>query len=183
MVKPFILTCSTNVPNQGILTEASPCWTAYSNSKRTTEYINLQSFFRLFRRKDLFLPFLLTCLFKKNERKTLLFRLQIPFFTLSRGILSLFFLHFMPIFSEKGRYVLPKMRRLFIHCPCILPTNLFSFASRSHYERLQYPFPLFLSLFLLRNSVLFRLTKSAFKRDITNGFSQKTQELFKSPIS
>lgn len=121
--------------------------------------------------------------FQKNERKTLLFRLQIPFFTIPRGILSLFFLHFMPIFSEKGRYVLPKIRRLFIHCPYILPTNLVSFASRSHNERLQYPFPLFSSLFLLRNSVLFRLTKSAFKQDIANDLSQKIQELLKSPIS
>ncbi len=143
----------------------------------------MQSFFRLFRRKDLFLPFLLTCLFKETKEKRFFFGFKYRFFTLSRGILSLFFLHFMPIFSEKGRYVLPKIRRLFMHCPYILPTNLVSFASRSHYKRLQYPFPLFLSLFLLRNSVLFRLTKSAFKRDIANGLFPKIQELFKSPIS
>ena len=142
----------------------------------------MQSFFRLFHRKDLFLPFLLTCLFKETKEKRFFFGFKYLILSFQEA-LSLFFLHFMPIFSEKGRYVLPKIRRLFMHCPYILPTNLVSFASRSHYERLQYPFPLFSSLFLLRNSVLFRLTKSTFKRDIANGLSQKIQELLKSPIS
>lgn len=141
----------------------------------------MQSFFRLFRRKDLFLPFLLTRLFKETKEKRFFFGFKYRFLPFQEAFY--FFLHFMPIFSEKGRYVLPKIRRLFIHCPYILPTNLVSFASRSHYERLQYPFPLFLSLFLLRNSLLFRLTKSTFKRDIANGLSQKIQELLKSPIS
>lgn len=141
----------------------------------------MQSFFRLFRRKDLFLPFLLTCLFKETKEKRFYFGFKYRFLPFQES-LSIFFLHFIPIFSEKGRYVLPKIHRLFMHCPYILPTNLV-FASRSHYKRLQFPFPLFLSLFLLRNSLLFRLTKSTFKRDIANGLSPKIQELLKSPIS
>lgn len=100
MVKPFILTCSTNVPNQGILTEASPYWTAYSNSKRTTEYINLQSFFRLFRRKDLFLPFLLTCLFKKTKEKRFFFGFKYRFLPFQEA--------FYPYFSSISCLSFPK---------------------------------------------------------------------------
>lgn len=64
------------------------------------EYINLQSFFRLFRRKDLFLPFLLTCLFKKTKEKRFFFGFKYRFLPFQEA--------FYPYFSSISCLSFPK---------------------------------------------------------------------------
>ena len=60
----------------------------------------MQSFFRLFHRKDLFLPFLLTCLFKETKEKRFFFGFKYRFLPFQEA--------FYPYFSSISCLSFPK---------------------------------------------------------------------------